>query len=152
MPWARDASWSFDGKTIRSSSPVKAVSGWKVSKALSTARPRSEMRIAALPAQIARKICHLWTVAFGGRALAATWLATMASDSGRRPKGVVEGCGAMFFASIGQRESAHRNGAETLDSDSRKWDSLSRQTKRRASGTETFRGPFSFARLLLVGV
>src|SRR5271157_1827012 len=45
------------------------------------------------------------------------------------------------LASIGQRKTAHRNGA-TLDSDSRKWDSRGANT-RRASGAATFRGPFS---------
>ena len=38
---------------------------------------------------------------------------------------------------------------ETLDCDSRKCDSRIRQNTGRASGTVTFRGPFSFAYLLL---
>jgi hypothetical protein len=39
----------------------------------------------------------LCTAAFGEHAFAATWLATMASVSGRRPKGVVEVFVCIFF-------------------------------------------------------
>ena len=77
--------------------------------------------------QIARKTCHLWTAFSGGRAFATTWLATWASVSDRRPKGVVELCGcislplnwAKKICSPKRRSISH----ETLDSDSRKWDS-----------------------------
>ncbi len=50
-----------------------------------------------------------------------------ASDSVRRPKGVVTNpCCVMVLASIRQKNCARRNGScplRTLDSDSRKWDS-----------------------------
>jgi hypothetical protein len=41
---------------------------------------------------------------------------------------------------------------ETLDCDSRKWESLRCYTTEKASGTATFRGPFFFPGLLLCGV
>ena len=78
------------------------------------------------------------------KSLALAWLATMASDIDRRPKGVV-GCVCMILCLVQAKEICSPKRRQTLDSDSRKCDSLSCNTIREASGTETFRGPFSFA-------
>ena len=83
-----------------------------------------------------------------GQAFAAACAATMASDSGRRPKGVVED---VFHGRACHQAKirARRNGAETLDSDSRKCDSLERQLLREGFRNGTVLGAFSFAGLLL---
>ena len=95
IPCARSASCWFDGNTIRPS-PLNVVSGWKLSKASRTANARSEAPTRALDVQIARNTCHLCTAFSGGRAFATAWLATWASVSDRRPKGVVELWGCIF--------------------------------------------------------
>ncbi|MDP3256378.1 MAG: hypothetical protein Q8M82_10300, partial [Bosea sp. (in: a-proteobacteria)] len=59
---------------------------------------------AFLAVQIARKIFHLWTALSGGRVFALAWLATWASVSDRRPKGVVESRGSMILASFRAKE------------------------------------------------
>ena len=74
---------------MSSSSPVRVVSGWKLSNAFRTASARSDTPSLGRAVQIARKICHLWTTLSGGRAEAAICAATWASVSVRRPKGVV---------------------------------------------------------------
>ena len=116
MPWARRASCWLEGKTIRPS-PLSVVSGWKLSNASRTANARSETPILALAVQIARNTCHLCTALSGGRAFAVAWLATWASVSDRRPKGVVETWDCMSSPSIRQREIDHRNGVR-VQSDS----------------------------------
>src|SRR5271163_4011227 len=78
------------------------------------ANARSETPILALAVQIARNTCHLCTAFSGGRAFAVAWLATWASVSDRRPKGVVELCGCISSPSIGQKKPARQNGAQSL--------------------------------------
>ena len=115
IPCARSASCWFDGNTI-SPSPISVVSGWKLSKASRTASARSEAPTLALAVQIARNTCHLCTAFSGGRAFAAAWLATWASVSDRRPKGVVELWGCIFNCpQLGKRSAL----AETAFSPSR---------------------------------
>ena len=113
MPWARSASCWFDGKTI-SPSPLSVVSGWKLSNASRTASARSETPIRALAVQIARNTCHLCTAFSGGRAFAIAWLATWASVSDRRPKGVVPIAYSLICHSSGQKKSARQNDADSL--------------------------------------
>ena len=97
--------------------------------AFRTASARSDTPSAGRAVQIARKICHLCTALSGGRAFAAIWLATWASVSDRRPKGVVGECDCMSLPQLGKEnllaETAIKSRHETLDCDSRKWDSLS---------------------------
>ena len=97
---------------MSSSSPVRVVSGWKLSNAFRTASARSDTPSFGRAVQIARKICHLWTTLSGGRLEAAICVATWASVSVRRPKGVVGVTRLHVFAlASGQRKSARRNGA-----------------------------------------
>ncbi|MFD1490426.1 hypothetical protein [Ancylobacter vacuolatus] len=51
----------------------------------------------AFAVQIARNTFHLCTALSSGRAFATAWLATWASDSDRRPKGVVVICVCIFL-------------------------------------------------------
>ena len=113
MPWARSASCWLEGNTIRFS-PLSVVSGWKVNRASRTAKARSETPILALAVQIARNTCHLCTAFSDDRAFAFAWLATWASVSDRRPKGVVELWGCISMPSIGQKTSARRNDVQSL--------------------------------------
>ena len=54
------------------------------------------------------------------KSFVAAWLATMASDSDRRPKGVVE-CVCMILCLVQAKEICSPKRRRTLDSDSRKW-------------------------------
>ena len=102
--------------------------------------------------QIARNTCHLCTALSGGRAFAVAWLATWASVSDRRPKGVVATVYRLICHSSGKRNLLAKT-TPTLDSDSGKWSSLSRHTERRGFRTETFGGLFLLrAMLLLIGL
>src|SRR5260370_33856783 len=102
MPCARNVSLSLDGKTIRSSSPVSAVAGWKVRSAFNTESERSDSARRGRAVQMAWKIFHLCTTFSGGRAVAPIWLATWASVSDRRPKGVVGECDCMSLPQLGK--------------------------------------------------
>ena len=87
---------------MSSSSPVRVVSGWKLSNAFRTASARSDTPSLGRAVQIARKICHLWTTLSGGRAEAAICVATWASVNLRRPKGVVGVCDCMSLPQLGK--------------------------------------------------
>src|SRR6266702_1342166 len=102
MPCARNVSLSLDGKTIRSSSPVRAVSGWKVKSAFNTESERSDTPRRGRAVHMAWKIFHLCTTFSGGRAVAPIWLATWARVSDRRPKGVGGECDCMSLPHRGK--------------------------------------------------
>src|SRR5260370_37647575 len=95
MPCARNVSLSLDGKTIKSSSPVSAVSGWKVRSAFNTDSERSDTPRRGRAVQMAWKIFHLCTTFSGGRDVAPFLLATWASVIDRRPLSVVGVCVCM---------------------------------------------------------
>jgi hypothetical protein len=74
---------------------VKAVSWWNDSSACKTDSARSVTPSGPLASVSARNSRHLWTTGSDAPGLIANslvlaWLATMASVSDRRPKGVVE--------------------------------------------------------------
>ena len=149
MPWARRASCWLEGKTIRPS-PLSVVSGWKLSNASRTASARSDTPILALAVQIARNTCHLCTALSGGRAFAVAWRRHMGERQRSPPKGRRRTMGLHFKSpSIGQKKfrSPKRRSIslETLDSDSRKWDS---QAARNEKGFRNFvSGAFFFCLL-----
>ncbi|KAF0133216.1 MAG: hypothetical protein FD148_1154 [Methylocystaceae bacterium] len=90
------------------SGSVSAVSWWKLSKACRTESARSVMPSGPLASVSARNSRHLWTTVsdasgFDAKSRVAACAATMASDSGRRPKGVVE-CVRMILCLIQAKE------------------------------------------------
>src|ERR1700738_2007678 len=122
MPCARNVSFWLDGKTIRSSSPVSAVSGWKLRSAFNTESERSDPPRRGRSVQMALKIFHLCTTFSGGRAVAPSWLATWASVSDRRPKGVVGECDCMSLPQLDKENPLAETAPKrlTVDCDSRK--------------------------------
>src|SRR5277367_5769385 len=109
------------------------------------AKARSETPILALAVQIARNTCHLCTAFSDDRAFAFAWVATWASVSDRRPKGVVPIAYSLICLSSGQKKSTRQNDAASLDRDSGKWSSLGRHTERRRLPNGDVWGPFPFA-------
>jgi hypothetical protein len=63
---------------------------------------------------MAWKIFHLCTIFSGGRAVATIWLATWASVSDRRPKGVVGGCDCMSLPQLGKENPLAETAPERL--------------------------------------
>jgi hypothetical protein len=61
-----------------------------------------------------RNVRHLWLAASSGQAFAAACAAIMASDNGRRPKGVVGWVWDMAVPVVRQQKRVRRIGA-TLD-------------------------------------
>src|ERR1700676_3698510 len=122
MPCARNVSFWLDGKTIRSSSPVSAVSGWKVRSAFNTESERSDTPRRGRAVQMAWKIFHLCTTFSGGRAIAPIWLATWASVSDRRAKVVVVDCDCRYLPHAGKENLLAKTARslKTFDGDSRK--------------------------------
>ena len=74
------------------------------------------------------------------------WLATMASDSDRRPKGVV-GCVCMILCLVQAKEIRSPKRRRTLDSDSRKWFSLKVAKEQRRLPGRVVSGAFFFCGL-----
>src|ERR1700712_4703352 len=76
--------------------------------------------------------------------LAWYWLASMPSDIGRRPNGVVIlAVSISLHLSIGKRKTLTQTVPKTLDSDSGKCDSLAAYTEKGFHDGDV-RGPFSF--------
>src|ERR1700728_841221 len=102
-------------------------------RAFKTARARSDTSMRGRAMQTALNTFHLWTTLSGGREDDAICVATWARVSGRRPKGVVGWWDCMPLPSVRQRKTARQNDDrhETLDCDSRKWDSLSCHTTKK---------------------
>ena len=96
----------------------------------------------------ARNSRHLCTTVSDAPGLAAkfsvaAWLATMASDNGRRPKGVVEKFRSMTLLScFGQSRNARRIGAPTLTRESERLIRIFAKRTRRLSSWFAAWGPF----------
>src|SRR6202044_2821960 len=71
-------------------------------RAFKTAKARSDTPMRGRATQTALKTFHLWTHLAGGRAEAAMCVATWASVSDRRPKGVVGVCDCMSLPQLGK--------------------------------------------------
>ena len=161
MPWARIESSLLEGNTTmpgpgESLSPalealagkVSAVSWWNESSACSTDNARSVTPSGSLASVSARNIRHLCTTVSDAPGLAAkfsvaAWLATMASDNGRRPKGVVEKFRSMTLLScFGQSRNARRIGAPTLTRESERLIRIFAKRTRRLSSWFAAWGPF----------
>ena len=92
-------------------------------RAFKTARARSDTPMRGRATQTALKTFHLWTTLSGGRADAAICVATWASVSDRRPKGVVGLMRLHVFAfQLGKENLLAKTTIVTrrLDCDSRK--------------------------------
>ncbi|MGD5665281.1 hypothetical protein QUT05_22460, partial [Xanthomonas citri pv. citri] len=87
-----------------------------------TESERSDTPIRGRAVQMAWKIFHLCTIFSGGRSVATIWLATWASISDRRPKGVVGECDCMSLPHAGKENLLAKTAPllKTLDCDSRK--------------------------------